>query len=482
MFLVICLNSLNLTFCIKQLINKVSYSFTHQKLIQTKLFCIAYLFFKHNNTRSSSTMSLGTVDYQSSYFKYKTPTPIRGVPTYTALKRLKTELQANASSIETDIGGGNHGYLALVLTDEEYNSIPNTEPFVLPTYPALLVIPPTATAIEAMQMKEEYNDGRRRYLECKNYEKALLRYIHDALEEKYVAALVDNYTNLITTDIPETLQCLFYNFGKVSSEEVAQKESEVMAMTWLPSDPIILLTKPLEDLNKLANQAGVPFTPAQILEKALSVIRATRDFELALAAWEDKPQEEKTWDILKTHFHDAQQQLKSIRGPSMQQAGCHQANALAQRISEDIKLQFNERDTQMLAMLQAIPSLTSSSTDSDDSQENELTPQYVSNVAANVASSGDNVQLEILRILKELSVDIKSSRPVPYQDRGGQDFRRQTRKTPNEGGKMRKNISQYCWTHGACAHSSDSCPNKVKGHKSEATFQDKMNGSLARCE
>ena len=42
MFLVICLNSLNLTFCIKQLINKVSYSFTHQKFTQTKLFCTCF--------------------------------------------------------------------------------------------------------------------------------------------------------------------------------------------------------------------------------------------------------------------------------------------------------------------------------------------------------------------------------------------------------------------------------------------------------
>ena len=36
------------------------------------------------------------------------------------LKRLQTELQANASSIKTDLGGGNHGCLALVLTDTEY--------------------------------------------------------------------------------------------------------------------------------------------------------------------------------------------------------------------------------------------------------------------------------------------------------------------------------------------------------------------------
>ena len=77
-------------------------------------------------------MSLDSIDYASSYFKYKTPIPIRGVPTYNDLKQLKLELQANASSVETDLGGGNHGYLGLVLTDAEYASINGTIPFVLP--------------------------------------------------------------------------------------------------------------------------------------------------------------------------------------------------------------------------------------------------------------------------------------------------------------------------------------------------------------
>ena len=238
-------------------------------------------------------MSVGTVDYQSSYFKYKTPTPIRGVPTYKALKRLKMELQANASSVETDLGGGNHGYLGLVLTDQEYNTIPNTAPFVPPNYPPPLVIPQTATPIQAIELKERYNEQKRLYLECKNVEKALLRHMQEALEEKYTAAIVDSYTNLISIDIPAALDYLFYNFGKVTSEEVNQKEAEIMAMIWLPSDPIIMLTKPIEELNKLAKQAGIPYTPAQILEKALSVIRETRDFELALTNWEEKPQDQK---------------------------------------------------------------------------------------------------------------------------------------------------------------------------------------------
>ena len=88
----------------------------------------------------------------------------------------------------------------------------------------------------------------------------------------------------------------------------------------------------------------------------------------------------------------------------------------------------------------------------------------------------------MLHLLKELSNDIKASRAVPNQDRSGQGSRRETRKTPKEGGKMRKNISKYCWTHSGCSHSGSHCPNQAKGHKIEATFQDKMNGSLARCE
>ena len=95
-------------------------------------------------------MATGTVDYAASYFKYKTPTPIRGQPTNKALKRLKNELQANASSIESDLGGGDHGFLGLVLTDAEYATVPGTQPFVAPNYPAALTIPGNATPIEVM--------------------------------------------------------------------------------------------------------------------------------------------------------------------------------------------------------------------------------------------------------------------------------------------------------------------------------------------
>ena len=380
-------------------------------------------------------MTLGSIDYASSYFKYKTPIPIRGEPTHKSLKRLKLELQANASSVETDLGGGNYGYLGLVLTDEEYAAIPNTQPFVAPNYPPPLVIPTTATQIQALELKEQYEEAKRLYLECRNVEKALLRHVQDALEERYSGSLVDEYTNLLTGDVPSILGYLDYNYGKVRSEEVTQKESEVMSMNWHPTDPIVLLTRPIEQLQKLATQAGIPYTDRQILEKGLSIIRSTRDFEYALTQWEDKGDADKNWANFKTHFHEAQLQLKKIRGPTMQQAGYHHANVLAQEISTQIQQQIEQRDTQLLSVLQSLPSMIDPSSSSDsDATPLSLPPTQTAN-----AISADKTQLEILKILQELKADMKSSNRK-YK-------RTPNRKIPdNQTNPKRWTNKHYCWT------------------------------------
>ena len=106
--------------------------------------------------------------------------------------------------------------------------------------------------------------------------------MQDAIEDKHIEPLVDEHTNLLTDDIPTIMNYLLCNYGKVRSEEVSEKEAEIMAMIWQPSEPLVLLTRPLENLQKLAKQANIPFTDKQILEKGLTLIRRTRDFEHAL--------------------------------------------------------------------------------------------------------------------------------------------------------------------------------------------------------
>ena len=94
------------------------------------------------------------VDYAATYFKYPTPNPIHGEPTNKTLNRLKTESRANSSSVDTDLGGGNHGYPGLILADQEYLRItPIPTQFQAPTWPGTFIIAPAATAVETMHSK-----------------------------------------------------------------------------------------------------------------------------------------------------------------------------------------------------------------------------------------------------------------------------------------------------------------------------------------
>ena len=87
--------------------------------------------------------------------------------------------------------------------------------------------------------------------------------------------------------------------------------------------------------------------------------------------------------------------------PTKQQAGYHYANSLVQKISTDIKQQLNDRNNQMIAMLQSIPGLVESSSDSDNSSQ-----EPTEHVVVNVSQQNDQVQLDVLRLLIDLHSDL----------------------------------------------------------------------------
>ena len=110
----------------------------------------------------------------------------------------------------------------------------------------MLTINPAATAVEAVHAKETHHEKMRVYRECKNVEKALLRHVQNALDHKYIEPLLNDDTGLIEDDLPTVLEYLDTNYGKVPSEEVKQKESEVLAMSFNPADPMVALYRPIE--------------------------------------------------------------------------------------------------------------------------------------------------------------------------------------------------------------------------------------------
>ena len=66
---------------------------------------------------------IGTINMFISLFPHKTLPKIQGKPDYKLLKHLKDCLKANASKITSDLGGGAHGHLGLVLPPLEYTHV-----------------------------------------------------------------------------------------------------------------------------------------------------------------------------------------------------------------------------------------------------------------------------------------------------------------------------------------------------------------------
>ena len=88
-----------------------------------------------------------TVNYRDTHFERANLTPIRGEPTYDTVHKLWNKVKANARSVYSNLGGGTHGHLGLVLTTAQYAAISTTD-FTRLDHPGPLTIPSSATVVQ----------------------------------------------------------------------------------------------------------------------------------------------------------------------------------------------------------------------------------------------------------------------------------------------------------------------------------------------
>ena len=137
-------------------------------------------------------------NYRDTSFEYADLTVIHGEPTYETLKTLVNQLKANARSVRTTLGGGQHGYLGLVLSAQQYAIVAPNTPFHRPHHPGPLNIPPYQLPYVTQQIQATHAEQIRLYNECYHVEQALRKQVIAAVQDSYLAALKDRQTNTIT--------------------------------------------------------------------------------------------------------------------------------------------------------------------------------------------------------------------------------------------------------------------------------------------
>lgn len=405
-------------------------------------------------------MSTNTINYKDTLFEKKELTRIIGKPTYLSLQRLKNELKANAMSVPSTLGGGNHGHLGQVLTPVEYARVSGT-PYVRPAHPGPVVIP--NFAIDAVQIVENHKEEMRRYSEVLNVEKALKRQIVKAIDTDYISTLRNRDTNTIELDVATILQRLFRRYGKLTSDKLKKAQSAVESFQYNLTDPLESFYQKIEDLRDLGDAANKPYTEPQLIGYALDIIKNTHDFEDAQKEWNRKLPVEQTWENFKIHFEEALEELEEIRGETMRHTSFHQAQLVHEQTRKHIANELTSMEANLLKAMK---------------EEKENIPP---NQQEHAFTMSTQIQTKLLEALTQLTSKVDKIEcqlaTIPANSNRGND----RTKGPLYNVPFWKrpgNKRKYCWTCGSTWHTgAQHKGDKDPGHKDEATFENRMGGS-----
>ena len=406
------------------------------------------------------------INYRES-FPIPDLTRIIGIPTFETLHQMANELKQNASSVYSNLGGGAHGHLGLLLSPQMYALISNV-PYVRPAHPGPLIIPANATRHVASLQERTWKEELRVFHEVRGVEQALISQIVTAAEESYLLSVRNRTTGQYTGNVGDILRHLQDRYGRITPGQLQDFDLEISQMTYDPVNPIEQVFNRIEDLLDYGEIARNAYTQIQVIAKAYNILNKTGVFKEYIKTWKRRPTVEKTWINFKTHFRQAHDELQETEDLTLQNAGYGNANLvdeIVNRVATDIQAHLN--------IIQGPPTLPTpppAAPEPEPEPEPEPTAQHVT--TDTIVNQLIQQNQEIMRIL----VANNNNRNVRRRPRPSTGPRpgQPTRPLPAR-------INKYCWTHGRCNHTSSSCESKAPGHKNEATMENKMGGSTYGC-
>ena len=282
-------------------------------------------------------------DYKTTYFEYKELERIHGQPTVDNLLTLFRQLKRNAQCVTCALGGGQLGYLGLILSEEAYTQIPQAEPFVRPKNPGpfRLVVdstnpsPPkrtraqtvptasetddptvTFTAADIAQKKATHEESLRAYLECQAVEQALRVQLIEAVDPIYLDALRNSDTDMIHDELPKIMDHLMSNYGQVTLEDMHDKEQEVISMTYDPNTPVDTVFSVIDKFRDLCILTKQPKSDGQLTNIVYIIFNKPRFFMESLKSW-NKRTSEKTYSNFKDHLRKEYNELRQVSALSV---------------------------------------------------------------------------------------------------------------------------------------------------------------------
>jgi hypothetical protein len=366
---------------------------------------------------------------------------VTGEPTFEDLKFIRRLLNTNAMSVASYEGGGRHGHLGIIMTNEESFVIAD-DVFPVPNNPgpsAAVTAGMTAAVVtETTQLHREATQVYRTY---HNFDQAIQKLIIESFNDAYLSALSDKIVGYANCMSLQLLTHLLTYYGMIAPTELTQNY-ERLNKPYDPNQPIETLFQQIQDVRAFAVAGGQPYGAAMIVNVAYTLVFNTGLFPDACRAWQSRAIASKTWAQFKIDFATGHREFR-LTNQTAHQYGFHSANMMIEPGRDDSMQETAEAIAQIATATASDRGTVTTLTTTNAKLANQLEAAHA--LIAQLKSEITTLKIKIATLKNKIKPAWQGQRPA--------------RTTNNDS---------YCWYHGyqvAKSHTSTTCNVRNTGHQ-----------------
>jgi hypothetical protein len=235
-----------------------------------------------------------------------------GLPTYETIAEVHLKLKANAASVVSELGGGAHGLLGLVLPPATYATLTNVV-FNTPVNPGTTPnIEAGGTAVQIHEVVRQHKENLRVWREYNATDKALQQQLINTFDEPYIRGLRDRHTSYNNVSAMRILTHLYTTYGVITPIDIEDNDAKMRA-PFDPTQPIELLFDQIETAVEFADAGNRPYNPDQVVSRAYLLILQTGLYSDACRDWRRRAVLTQTWPNFKAGFAEAHRDLRIVQ-------------------------------------------------------------------------------------------------------------------------------------------------------------------------
>ena len=408
---------------------------------------------------------------------------MEGVPTHAFLTELNGFLNACSASVHCNLGNGTVGYLIITAQPAAF-AIACPTNFIRPVNPGMLTLPDPAPAAAVIgTLTRQHAEDLRVFNEFNCVDKACKKVLAGLVPDAYFRSFKNKYTGYANVTCLTILTHLWETYGALQDYEVQENDAKMKSA--ITAETIFEDFVEQIETSVAAVATQVPYTPAQIVSIAFTLVEKAGIYYDGVKEWRRKSAAEKTWDAFKVFFAREFREVRTLPRTSAAEgyaAYCGQMGFANAAMIEELQ----QQQTNALANLATATAADRATVHELSSSNTALTAEL--RAATRTIATLQNKLASCSCAETGRGQQAPPTGPPRYQRPStGAPRRQQGNGIGNRGqqGDTNRDMTPlnpegYCWSHGyrvSMTHNGYSCTNRLPGHQCAATRADPMGGS-----